>query len=213
MVGPVLELRSVLNSSNRWKVLVGCTALFFALYGIPNRFSLGTPSTLPLTEFDQATPFWLESVWIYFSAYGMIFVTFFRLRELRTLNRLLYSFLMLTALSSAVFVLFPTVYPRGLFPLPEDAAWTTLAFSWLRAVDLPTNCAPSLHVGISVLSTLPFFTESQRKTGTFFLLWTLAIWISTVTTKQHYWIDGLLGGGLAAGIYRFFGSRFVRYLD
>jgi hypothetical protein len=185
--------------------------MFGILYGIPNHFPYFEPRYLALTPVDHLTPFVVETVWIYFSAYLMIYIAAYMIRDVVALNRLIYAFVTLALSSAVLFVLFPTTYPRAEFPLPTElSTWTLYLFHLLRKVDAPTNCAPSLHVGISYLSALPFFSEGRKKTGMIFLLWTLAVWISTATTKQHYWLDGLLGIILVSVIYFFF-ERKVRW--
>jgi len=206
-----VDLKPLVTLENRNKVVLACTLFFGVLYGIPNHYPYFEPRYLTLSPLDQATPFITETVWIYFSAYMMAYITFFTLRDIINLNRMIYSFLTLAFTSALIFAMFPTTYPRFEFPLPPELdSWTLYLFHLLRKVDAPTNCAPSLHVGISFLSALPFFSEGRKKTGTFFLIWTLAVWISTTTTKQHYWIDGLLGIILVAVIYFFF-ERKVRW--
>jgi hypothetical protein len=206
-----VDLKALVTAENRNKAVLACTVLFGILYGIPNHFPYFEPRYLSLTSIDQATPFVTETVWIYFSAYTMAYITFYSIRDIINLNRMIFAFLTLAFSSALIFTLFPTTYPRTEFPLPAELdSWTLYLFHLLRKADAPTNCAPSLHVGISYLSALPFFSEGRKKTGTFFILWTLAVWISTATTKQHYWLDGLLGIILVSVIYFFF-ERKVRW--
>jgi hypothetical protein len=203
-----VEMKPIIHSANRTPVVLACTLLFAVLYGIPNHFPYFEPRFLSMTQLDAATPFVVGSVWVYFSAYSMIYITCYSLRELETLNRLIGTFITLALTSSFIFVLYPTTYPRAEFPLPADtSSWTVYFFSKLREADAPTNCAPSLHVALSYLSALPFFSEGRKKIGLAFLLWTLAVWVSTTTTKQHYWLDGLLGIVLVSVIYFFFEKK------
>jgi len=63
-------------------------------------------------------------------------------------------------------------------------------------VDEPNNCFPSLHVSISFLASFVMWRKSRIE-GVFFLIWSAAISISTLTTKQHYVAD-IIGGTLIA---------------
>ena len=209
-----VAVKPIVQDAKRTPVVVACTTLFLLLYGIPNHFPYFEPHYLTLTPLDHATPLLIESVWIYFSAYAMIYITCYSLRDIENLNRMIASFITLAFTSSLIFVVYPTTYPRMEYPLPADlSTWTVYLFAQLRKFDAPTNCAPSLHVAISFLSALPFFSEGRKKTGTFFLLWTLAVWISTTTTKQHYWVDGLLGIILVSVIYFFFEKKVRWQID
>ncbi|MBI4042683.1 MAG: phosphatase PAP2 family protein, partial [Deltaproteobacteria bacterium] len=60
----------------------------------------------------------------------------------------------------------------------------------------PTNCCPSLHVATVYICCLPYLYEQKGKFICLFL-WASAIAISTLTTKQHYFIDIVAGLGMA----------------
>jgi membrane-associated phospholipid phosphatase len=73
----------------------------------------------------------------------------------------------------------------------------------MRQADKPSNCLPSLHVGICYLFSYGFYNENKKKFGISFFISTL-IAISTLTTKQHYIYDIVLGFILATAIHLFF---------
>jgi len=207
-INSTVEMKPIVNANNRTPTVVFCSLLFFALYSIPNHYPYFEPRYLTLTPLDHATPFLIDSVWVYFSAYTMIYITCYAIRNAEILNRFIGAFITLAFTSSLIFVVYPTTYPRMDFPLPVDISNLTVTlFGLLRQADAPTNCAPSLHVGLSFLSCLPCFSEGCKKTGIAFLLWTIGVWISTTTTKQHYWLDGLLGIILVSVIYFFFEKK------
>lgn len=206
---PPLEiylLPVVVKSQNPAVLMAAGTFLFATLYLVPNHYPLKTPLELPLWWIDKAVPFLPETVWIYLSAYVMIYMAFLGLRKNSEKNELFYAFLTTTLVSSAVFVALPTVYPRNFFPteVPHFNSVSDYSFSKistsvlhvLRYADNPTNCAPSMHVCIAFLSAFIFVGRNREKFFQY-LVWAFAIWLSTMTTKQHYWIDGFLGAGLA----------------
>lgn len=194
-------------SGQRVRVLSGCTMVFLFSYSLPNRFHFFPPALLSMTAVDEALPFSLESVWVYLSAYVMIYLTFLLSPEVERANRLVWSFLTLTLLGSLVFWIFPTTYPRADFPIPPGAAgWSVEVFRHMRGLDEPANCLPSLHVGISFLCSFVFLPDRRRLFLTWFA-WAVAIWISTMTTKQHYFVDGALGLVLAWLVHRLWQKR------
>jgi membrane-associated phospholipid phosphatase len=184
--------------------------LAVALYLPVNHFPAFEPQLLPLSWADRAVPFLPNSVWIYLSEWIFFIVVYALARDLNNTNKYIYSFLGLQLLSVAIFWVWPTTYPRGGFPLPDDLnALTYYAFSNLRTIDTPGNCCPSLHVSSCYLSSFIFLDE-QRGKFPFFFIWATLIALSTLTTKQHYVIDLVTGLLLALICYWFF-HRYVDY--
>ena len=179
------------------------------LYLSANHIHIAEPMLLPLSTFDQAIPFIATTVWIYISEYIYFIVIYVLAKDIKNLNQYFYSFLFLQTISVVVFFVWPTTYPRDLFPLPQDLdPVTTYVFSTLRATDSPANCCPSLHVSTVFLSSFIFLKEQHAKLP-YFLSWGAAIGLSTLTTKQHYIIDVVTGLVMALVTY----ILFERYTD
>jgi membrane-associated phospholipid phosphatase len=103
-----------------------------------------------------------------------------------------------------IFSVWPTTYPREIFPLTENMnSVVYYGFSVLRYVDTPASCFPSLHVGAVFLASFIFLNESRKK-FIIFLAWAALISISTLTTKQHYAVDVIAGFLLAFGMHWIF---------
>jgi membrane-associated phospholipid phosphatase len=182
------------------------------LYLPTNHFHLFTPQLLPFSWFDRLIPFLPRTVWIYISEYVFFIAVYFTCRDIVNLNKYFYSFLTLQTISVVIFCLWPTTYPRDLFPLPEDLdVLTHFAFSSLRHWDTPASCCPSLHVSSVYLSAFIFLDDQKRKFP-FFFIWGTAIALSTLTTKQHYLVDVALGFLMAVASYWFF-HKAVQYTD
>src|SRR5262249_48360591 len=131
-------------------------------------------------------------------------------RDTLNLNKYLYSFISLQAVSVLIFMLWPTTYPRDHYPIPPGLDyWTNLAWVTLRAGDTPGNCCPSLHVSSVLLCGMLFMNE-QRKKLPFFLTWGILISLSTLTTKQHYIVDVVTGLAMA-GLFHWIFYRRVAY--
>ncbi len=181
-----------------------------AAYLLTNHFPIYTPQLLPMNWVDEAVPLVPLTVWIYLSEYPFFLAVYFSIRDYDNANKYLYSFLALTLFSAAIFELWPTTYPRHLFPLPEGLdPLTHFAFTTLRAADEPGNCCPSLHVS-SVFLSVFLFIDDQRKKLPWFFLWGILIALSTLTTKQHYVIDVLTGIALAVVVYWIF-HKWISY--
>jgi membrane-associated phospholipid phosphatase len=73
-------------------------------------------------------------------------------------------------------------------------------------MDAPANCLPSLHVSSCFISSLCFWSESRKK-AIALSLWSVVVSISTMTTKQHYFIDVWTAALLTAAAYWFFFFR------
>ena len=163
------------------------------LYFLTNHLHFFYPQLLPLTWIDSSIPFIPSSLWIYLSLYPMLGTSFFLARDLENLNKYLYASFFLLVASVSLFFIFPTIYPRSLFYLPgETHEFMRQAFILLRQIDSPASCCPSLHVSCTFLSSFIFLKEQKEK-FIFFFIWSLLISLSTLTTKQHYFIDVLAG--------------------
>jgi membrane-associated phospholipid phosphatase len=186
-------------------VLIGGT-----LYLTSNHYPIFTPQLLPMTAWEKAIPFIPQTVWIYSSEMFLFFSVYIICKDLVNANKYLYSFLTLQITSVAIFMLWPTTYPRDLYPLPAGLdSWTAAIFNNLRNSDTPGNCLPSLHVSSVYLSSFLYLDE-QREKFTFFFGWATLIAISTLTTKQHYILDVVTGLGMAILMYFIF-HRVVKY--
>ncbi len=185
-------------------------AIGYACYYLTNHHDFFRPHYLPMSWVDQNTPFIPMSVLIYVSEYFYFAFVYILLRDYDNINKYLYSFFLLQVVSCSVFAAFPTIYPRENFPIPsETPQWLTHLWAWLRTQDAATNCFPSLHVSSVYLSAFVFLAEGRRKTFWIFFVWSTAIAISTLTTKQHYLADIISGITLAVVFYYWFHAKQV----
>lgn len=153
-----------------------------------------------VTGFDVAVPFLPLSVWIYLSHIAMLFTGWWWAAQGHACTRQFWSILLCTVLATSYFLLFPTQIPRitldFLDSLDTDPV-TRAAWAFLLSADKPTNCFPSLHVALSTLTAIGL-SRANSNWALFAPLWTVAIAISTITTRQHVWVDVL--GGLALAL-------------
>ena len=207
---PMMSLPLIITEQNKYKMGLLLWALAVILYLPPNHFHLFTPQLLPMTWIDENVPFLPYTVWIYLSEYLFFVMIYLSCKSLMGLTKYFYSFLTLQTLSVMIFWVWPTTYPRDLYPLPHDIGNITYSlFSQLRLTDTPANCCPSLHVSCVYLSAF-IFIHQQKEKFPFFFAWATAIAFSTLTTKQHYILDVIFGLSLAILIHFIF-HRLIHY--
>jgi membrane-associated phospholipid phosphatase len=169
-------------------IVLACFAFLF-FYMLPNHISIFTPKYLNLLEFEKKIPFLSWTIWVYMSDYVFIVLAFYILKDRININRMFYSFIVFCILSMFVFYLYPVTYPR---PVINYEGINGFMFAFLHSIDTPSNCMPSLHVGMSYLLSYAFLYE-QRVLFFPFFIWATLISFSTLTTKQHYFVD-IIGG-------------------
>jgi membrane-associated phospholipid phosphatase len=195
---------------NRFYFIAGVSILTGSFYFISNQIHINPPRLLSLGWVDQKVPFLPWTIWIYVS--GLVYLAYALVinRCLISLSKHLYSYFFIVFFSSLGFLFFPIQYPRELFPLPMtlDPLTYTL-FAWIRTIDSPANCTPSLHVSVSFLIALGFL-DDRRRHFPLVVTWASLLAISTLTTKQHYFVDVILGL-LQATLFFFLFHRVFRY--
>ena len=196
------RVSAFLEQQPKWAMALVATVVHGVLYLLPNHFQLASARPLPLTDLDRAIPFWPVTAWIYWSDYALVFVAFQLCRAPGATARFVYALSALVLIGTAAHWLWPTMYPRELYPLEPDATGLTVyLFERFRAADTPASCMPSLHVAASYLGAFAVHHVDRRR-ALGLLLWASAIFASTLTTKQHYVVDGLAGVALAAAVWR-----------
>ncbi|MFY7928985.1 MAG: phosphatase PAP2 family protein [Oligoflexus sp.] len=179
----------------KWPLSVVGALMYVGTYSFLGWFHWREASLLPLTPLDQEVPFLPWSIVIYLSDYLFILLLVHHLDSSERLSRASYALGLGAILTFAVFILFPTVFPRELRSM--DPLWLPF-FQLLYGIDSPSNCFPSLHVSMTLLG-VGFFQTRTRIGSWGMRIWAFAICVSTLTTKQHYAID-VLGGLMIAGL-------------
>jgi membrane-associated phospholipid phosphatase len=176
-----------------WMALFGLA--YVVLYLLPNFHPYFTPLKLPLFTIDKKVPFLPWTFTIYFSDYLLAMLVIVQIQELTEFKALSRNVFLGLMLSATFFVLSPTTYPRPAYPTNEILPIQML-LDLVASADRPTNCFPSMHV-----ATAAIFTWSMRHRRHYYLywIWTLAIAASTLTTKQHYFLD-IIGGFIVMAV-------------
>lgn len=170
---------------------------------------------LPMTPIDLAIPFIPETVWVYGTvSYATLFL-YLILKKPADVRRLFLSLVVGSFFCTVVFALYPTTYPRELYPTPGGVSLTLERLRDLREADNAANCMPSLHVVIATCLAC-FFIERARHRALRIVgpIWAAIVMFSTLTTKQHYLIDiptGIVAGSAGYLIARWAARRGLPY--
>jgi membrane-associated phospholipid phosphatase len=193
-------------------LLAGITML--SGYGLTKLHPYDLPDYLPLTRIDQAVPFLYWTIWPYGTASYAALFAFLQAPDRLSARRLYFAVALAACICWVFFALYPTTYPRAMFPLPPyptGDSWldwmktqTIAEFADLRDSDTPSNCFPSQHVALAWSLGLTWQAFLKRWwTRALPIVWAVIVTFATLTTKQHYVWDlpsGLLVGAFAAAV-------------
>ena len=167
-----------------------------AMYALPQHWQPRTATLLPLTALDRAIPFWPASGLVYYMVFPFLLAAFLLQPDRARATRFLAASLLAQLIAMACFLLWPTTYPRALYDVPPGTgALGGALVQFVRAVDAPVNCLPSLHVSTVAICVASLHGSRWFRTA---LPVGVALALSTLTFKQHYVADAL--AGLALGL-------------
>ena len=183
--------------NNKFKTFIIICIVYVCCYAFLNNIVFFSPTELFLFNFEKQIPLMPNFIWIYLSVAIMVPMVFFFTKDNFLAKKFIWSFNVLIATSFICFLFFPTIYPRHNYPTNSEI----LHFFWVN-LDQPVCCFPSLHVGGAILAAV--VSWYQRKF--YYIVWAILIAISTLTLKQHYFIDVMAGSSIA--IISFYTSKF-----
>ncbi|GEM_PF-1109324 len=221
--GSGFALASVLERVALWflaMVVVACC------YGL-GKFGalLSTPTELPLTALDRAVPLAPWTVWIYGTVTWVSLAAWLSVPDRGQGARLFTTMSVAAVTCALVFLVFPTSFPRELYPLGSLDSASLRELASLRVADSATNCFPSLHVALAWGIALSWRSSARASSaassrtagatkggpGRFDLrrawfgfvqvaapTWAVAVTLTTLTTKQHFALD--LPAGALVGV-------------
>ena len=169
--------------------------LYFS-YTLTGSYAFFKPWHPYLTPVDTWMPFLPGTVWIYLSHIGMLFTGWWWVVKNPACTRAFWALVLCSVLATFYFFFFPTELPRHTLDAISADPATTAAWAFLLQADHPTNSFPSMHVAMSALTAVGLM-RSHPHWGWLAPVWTAAIALSTLTTKQHVLIDVMGGIGLA----------------
>ncbi len=182
-----------------WKIKLSLLAVYALayqiFYTIPNLYPLYAPKMISLMGVDLVTPFVPWTFVIYISHYVLALSAILLINSEENFWSYVRMMFLTLLISGSFFWFFPTVYPRPDYP-DVDNWLVSFTMNLVRSADTPNNCFPSMHVATAVVTTL-IMRQVRPRFFWIYLSWTIAVLISTLTTKQHYFIDIIGGCGVA----------------
>jgi membrane-associated phospholipid phosphatase len=194
------EMPAELPLTTRLNILLPSLILWVAHYFVINRLGgRNRPRTDWSMRLDAAIPFIPQSAIVYLSTYPFGLSPFILISEARLFTAAAYGYLIITAVSAIINVIFPSQV-RRVEDLNPDGISSILLGRYQRLCR-PYDNFPSTHVAYSVVVVGTAYLAWGPDTGSVFLLWAFLIAISTMTTKQHYLADVASGGALGLGVF------------
>ena len=195
------------------KVLIFLNVFFYGLYIPATHFAIGLSPVDVSLPLDGMIPLVPETMFFYGMIYPMACLPLFVVRDPLLFRQVTKAYLCLETCALLCFILVPvhmTLRPSIQSVLENDFwSWTLKFCYWL---DQPSGCFPSLHVGASILSALCCLS-AHRPTGIWAFGLAILISLSTLTVRQHYIADVLLGLLIAGFCYLFFVCRAERLTE
>lgn len=180
-----------------WILLI-VTLTLFILY-LPINSSDGATINFK-TRADDLIPLWTPFLLIYISYFIFVVFTFifFVRSKLYPVLKIALLAIIISCSSAYLFYLF---FQNGVArPVIVNNSFFDLTYTWINSWVAPYNAFPSLHVAISTICTIAFW-KVKSKLFNLILIWAILIIVSTVLTKQHYFLDVI--AGLALGFFSF----------
>ncbi len=179
-----------------WLKCIGSTvvisAFFVGYFWVLNHPGFAVRE-MPLFGIDQWLPVVPASAWVYFSLWVYICLPSSLMSQAKELGYYLMGAALLSGIGLAIFYCFPTAVPNwGI----DWSLYPTLQF--LKESDASGNACPSLHVAFAVYAGLWLARMFRLLSigGAWHWVnvsWCVWIIVSTMTTKQHVFIDVLCG--------------------
>jgi membrane-associated phospholipid phosphatase len=177
-------------------VVLAGYALFAATYVPINRWSIGRAAHVLYLPGEARLPFVPTCEFLYGLTYVLPLLIVAWAPDARRVIQSALAFLLTLAVAFATYAVFPVYLERPVFEP------TTLA-KWLLALeyrDPSYNHFPSLHVALSWLVYLTCRERLPRRRA--FMALIVAISLSTLFVKQHYFADVVYGALLAWAAWR-----------
>lgn len=134
-------------------------------------------------------------VWIYSGLYyPLIILVVATVDGMREFNYMAMSYFVLLFMQMFFFLFFPVETPKKWREIVDGNSKSERMLRLVQSFDKSSNCFPSMHVSVAMLSAMHFM-NSDYNLGLSPLLFPISIGLSALYTKQHYIAD-LLPGAL-----------------
>lgn len=154
------------------------------------------------TKWDQYFTLKPRWVWIYSGLYyPLIILVVATVESMREFNYMAMSYFILLFMQMFFFMVFPVETPKQWRKQVSGKTKSERMLRLVQSFDKSSNCFPSMHVSVAMLSAMHFI-ESSYNLGYWPLLFPLSIALSALYTKQHFIADLLPGAVLGWFVYQ-----------
>lgn len=200
VLASLIKLISMVNFN--WKYKLSCFSLFMIahtiFYTYSNLYPWFQPLFLPLLALDYRVPLIPWTFLIYVSDYVLFVLIICLHKDKQQFNSMVRMCFVILVVCGMFFIIYPTTYPRPPYPKSGNFLVSSIMHI-IGSADTPHNCLPSLHVCLTGVAVWSIRAFGWRKFLPFWI-WAVAIFISTLTTKQHYFVDVVGGIALIAAV-------------
>ncbi|WP_309384966.1 phosphatase PAP2 family protein [Cerasicoccus frondis] len=191
--------------THQWLKLVGHTVAissFMFVYLYVMQHPIFPVKIMPAMPPDDWTPLLPWTTWVYFSLWIYICMPSVLMASRAALWNYFLGALLMAVIGLGIFVGYPTASPTWDVDWSQYPAW----IAFLKGESMSGNACPSMHVSYTVLAMLWSCAmlrtvKAQAWLHAVNFLWGLAIILSTMTTKQHVFIDVVIGALLGVMIF------------
>jgi membrane-associated phospholipid phosphatase len=174
-------------------LIVGTYQFYFLTQRRPLRSARSFHSSL-----DERLPYWPVWSWVYsFLYYPAILYLNLIAQDARHFTLMAFSYIMLLLMQMTFFYLMPVSTPEHWRSMNQGSTLSERFLLFVQKFDGPTNCFPSMHVSVAMLTAL----HALPQMGAWAYAFPGLIALSCIFTKQHYVID--LPTGAALGWFAF----------
>lgn len=161
----------------------------------------------PDLPWDRAIP--MDPAWsmVYVSLFLAALLPVFVVHQQELIRRVVLAYLSIWLVAYAIFLAYPTIAPQHAEVVGDG--FNAVALRAIHDADVQYNCFPSLHVGQCFLASLTCYSV-HRGVGIVTGVWAALVGVSTLYTKQHYFVDVVAGVVLAAVAYLVFLRSYPR---
>lgn len=169
-------------------MIVGTYQFYFLTQRRPLRAARTFHSPL-----DERLPYWPIWSWVYsFLYYPAILYLNLIAVDARHFTLMAFSYIMLLLMQMTFFYLYPVATPAHWRTINQGHTLSERFLLLVQKFDGPTNCFPSMHVSVAMLTAL----HALPQMGPWAYAFPILIALSCVFTKQHYVIDLPVGAAL-----------------
>ncbi len=182
--------------AKKWLIFIATIGLIFIAYRLIGVETLRRSFNHSLeTPIDMWIPFMPATVIFYVTIYFFwLPLILSRNVNVRQYSRIIAAVALAFAITFTIHIIIPSAYPRPTISAAEArSSWSDYILKKVYATDLPNNTFPSSHVVAAVTLTIMAYPYLKKTAFAVYAAWGAAISMSTLTVKQHYLIDVVVG--------------------